>query len=61
MDYLYPRIASVTVLDRQGLVVALGFRLITIVIAAVGIVYYWTSRKEVAEVLHEVEEEQAKA
>jgi hypothetical protein len=40
----------------QGLVVALGYRIITVLIAAVGLVYYLTSRREVAEMMHEVEE-----
>lgn len=41
----------------QGLVVALGYRIITVAIAAVGAVYYLLSRQELAEALHEVEEE----
>ncbi len=39
----------------QGLVVALGYRIITLVIAAVGMAYYLGSRREVAEVLHTAE------
>jgi hypothetical protein len=39
----------------QGLVVALGYRMITLVIAAVGLAYYLGSRREVAEVLHSAE------
>jgi len=39
----------------QGLVVALGYRLITVLIAAVGLCYYLGSRREVAEVMHETE------
>lgn len=41
----------------QGLVVALGYRIITVATAAVGAVYYLASRQELAEALHEVEEE----
>ena len=41
----------------QGLVVALGYRIITMLIAVVGVCYYLRSRKEVAEVLHDAEEE----
>jgi hypothetical protein len=40
----------------QGLVVALGYRIITVLIAAIGLVYYLTGRREVAEMMHEVEE-----
>ena len=36
----------------QGLVVALGYRIITLLIAAVGMAYYLGSRREVAEILH---------
>lgn len=43
----------------QGLVVALGYRIITVAIAAVGAVYYLLSRQELAEALHDVEAEPA--
>lgn len=36
----------------RGLVIAMGYRLITLLIAAIGIGYYLASRQEVAEVLH---------
>lgn len=39
----------------QGLVIMLAYRLITLLIAGVGICYYFTSRSEVAEVLHEAQ------
>jgi hypothetical protein len=39
----------------QGLVVALGYRVITLLIAAVGLCYYLGSRREVAEGIHEAE------
>ena len=42
----------------QGLVVALGYRLICVLIAAIGFCYYLGSRREVAKVLHEAEQEQ---
>lgn len=41
----------------QGLVVALGYRIITLLIAAVGFCFWLVSRKEVAEAMHEVEED----
>ena len=44
--------------DADGIVVALAYRLMTIVVAAIGVVYYWTSRGEVQTLLEEAEEEQ---
>jgi len=41
----------------QGLVVAFGYRIATVLTALVGAGYYLTSRREVAEALHEAEEE----
>jgi len=56
MDVLYN---LVPVEGRDyGIIVALAYRLITILIAAIGVVYYWSSRREVAEVLEEAESEQ---
>jgi uncharacterized protein (TIRG00374 family) len=43
--------------EGQGLIVALGYRLITLLIAGVGICYYWGSRRELAEVIEEAEHE----
>lgn len=43
----------------DGFVVALVFRLITVLIAAVGAVYYWLGRRDVAVVLREAKEEEA--
>lgn len=45
----------------QGLVVALVYRLINVLIAAMGIGYYLGSRREVAEVLQETREQQRDA
>ena len=47
---------AVPVGESQGLVVALGYRIITILIAAVGAWYYVFSRREVSELMHEAEE-----
>jgi hypothetical protein len=41
----------------QGFVVALGYRVITVFIAAIGLFYYLGSRREVTEVMHEAEME----
>ncbi len=45
----------------QALVIALVFRLINILLAAIGFIYYLGARREVAEVMHEVEEEEKRA
>jgi hypothetical protein len=35
-----------------GVLVALSYRIVTIAIAAIGVIYYWTSRREVREVIN---------
>ena len=45
------------IIEGQGLVVALVYRIITLLIAALGIPYYFGNRREMAEVIHEAEEE----
>lgn len=60
LDRLYiftPTGSGGTMALGQGLVVAFGYRVATVLIAAVGACYYLTSRQEVAEALHEAEEE----
>jgi len=56
MDQLYRLLPSPPCQD--GLLVALAYRLITIVIAMIGVVYYWSSRREVRQLLEEAEHEQ---
>jgi uncharacterized membrane protein YbhN (UPF0104 family) len=56
MDQLYKLLAPDT--DAKGIVVALAYRLITIVVAAIGAVFYLTSRGEVRQLLEEAAEEQ---
>jgi len=46
-----------TIPTGQGLVVALAYRLITILIAAIGICYYLGSRRELAEVIQHAEQQ----
>jgi uncharacterized protein (TIRG00374 family) len=41
----------------QGLVVALGYRLASLVTVTIGMVYYFSARQEFAEVLHQAEAE----
>gem|GEM_PF-3826882 len=51
LDFLYKAVSD----NSQGLLVALGYRLLTVVIAMVGACFYLTSRREVSAVLHEAE------
>jgi uncharacterized protein (TIRG00374 family) len=53
VDYLYRHFAGAQL--GQGLVVALAYRAMTILIAAIGIGYYWASRREVSQVLADAE------
>ena len=64
MDGLYPCVPSYEdgvevepIGPGQGLVIALGYRFNMLLIALVGLVYYYTARAEVVEALHAVEEE----
>ena len=50
-----PLAAGLAAEKGHGLIVALGYRIITLVIAAVGVCYYLGSRREVASVMVEVE------
>jgi glycosyltransferase 2 family protein len=61
MNYLYPsmRMSGPVITKGQGLLVALMNRLITVLIAASGMYYYFTNRREMAEVIHEAENEDA--
>jgi glycosyltransferase 2 family protein len=58
LDRLYSHIPVVgpPIVKGQGLVVALVYRLITLLIAALGTFYYLGNRREMAEVIHEAEE-----
>lgn len=56
MDYLYHRLAPAS--DAEGLVVALAYRLITFVVAGIGMAYYAAGRREVQSLLKEAEAEQ---
>ncbi len=54
MEKLYQIVPSTP--GPPGVIVALAFRLVTIAMAAVGVVYYWTSRREIVEVVHDAEQ-----
>lgn len=60
LEYFYKNIplAAGTIAVGQGFVVALGYRLITVLIASVGAICYFRSRREVARVLNEAKAEQ---
>lgn len=53
--YSHVRVANVVIPKGQGLVVALVFRLIGILVATFGFCYYLQGRREVSEVMHEAE------
>jgi len=60
LDSLYTKVPAAgggAATPGQGLVVALGYRFCTVLIAAVGICYYLGSREEVAKYLHEAKAE----
>jgi glycosyltransferase 2 family protein len=61
LDYLYQIVpaAGPAIIVGQGLVVALAYRIITVLIAAMGIRYYFTNRGEMKDVMHEAEAEEA--
>lgn len=61
LDQLYvaiPLADGGSMVGGQGLVVALGYRLITVLIAGVGMIYYFGGRREVAEAMHAAEEDE---
>lgn len=56
MDELYRRIPENPAMNASGVTATLVYRLVTIVIAAIGVGYYWVSRRQVDAVLHKVED-----
>ena len=57
IQWLYGQILGAPA-KAKGLVMGLTYRLITVLIAAVGVCYYLGSRREVAEVIHKAEHQQ---
>ena len=58
IQFLYGQLADA---GTKGLVVGLVYRIITILIALIGVCYYLGARQEVAQVLHQVEEDECGA
>lgn len=59
LEFFYTQMpGGVKMLTGQGLIVALCYRIITVLIALVGICYYLGSRREVAEVMEQSEQQQ---
>ncbi len=58
LDFLYSVVPAIgqPITPGQGLVVALAYRLIMLLIAPLGIFYFLANRREVAEAMHEAEE-----
>jgi hypothetical protein len=57
VEFLYRQVpGGMAVGASDGFLVALGYRLITVLIALVGALIHLASRKEVSEVLHEAED-----
>ncbi len=47
LDFLYRRVSPETVSESQGFVIALAYRVVTLLIAAIGVGYYLAARQEV--------------
>lgn len=60
MEKLYEIVPANGAGDVIAVLVALAYRLITILIAAVGVIYYWTCRREMQELMAEAEAVAAK-
>jgi hypothetical protein len=60
IDFFYANVpvAGPPIAAAQGLVVVLVYRLITVLIAALGTFYYFRNRGEMTEVIHEAEQEE---
>ncbi len=57
-DFLYHYVSrSVEVPRGQGVIVAIVYRLLMVVVAMIGVCYFFASRREVLEVMHEAEAE----
>jgi uncharacterized membrane protein YbhN (UPF0104 family) len=57
LEKLFPTMSAAVINPGRGLLVALVYRIITIVTAMVGFGFYLASRREVSDVMHEAEHE----
>lgn len=60
LSYLYQWVGGTPNALAQGLVIALGYRIVTVLIALVGLVYYFGSKTEVARAMNDQTETQSK-
>jgi uncharacterized protein (TIRG00374 family) len=58
LDFMYRGLSSASVAKSQGFVVALGYRIATLVVAMIGVAYYLTSRQEMQALLQQAEREE---
>jgi glycosyltransferase 2 family protein len=59
--YRYTPVVGPPIVEGQGLLIALAYRIITFLIAMLGIPYYFSNRREMSDVIHEAEEEERSA
>jgi uncharacterized membrane protein YbhN (UPF0104 family) len=59
IDKLFPTMSTTGVEPGRGLLIALVYRLMTIAVALVGVGVYIAFRREISEVVHEAEHEEA--
>ena len=57
IEKLYEIIPAATNIDVAGILVALVYRLLTIMVATIGIFVYWPSRSEMRKLLADAEHE----
>jgi uncharacterized protein (TIRG00374 family) len=57
IEELYKIVPAAAASDVSGILVALSYRLITILIAMLGVVVYWFSRRELREVMEDAQQE----
>lgn len=56
LEFLYRAVGDASYPDGRGFVIALTYRLITILLALIGVAYYLVGRREVEALIHETEE-----
>ncbi|MGY8768533.1 MAG: lysylphosphatidylglycerol synthase transmembrane domain-containing protein [Pirellulales bacterium] len=54
-DYLSGSLPAVTPPEGQAKIIALVFRVMTLIMAGIGVIFYYVNRKEVSTVLHDAE------